>query len=156
YLDPGDLLRLARTSKDLRGMLMSKSSEAIWCAARANVEGLPPRPDDLNEPQYARLLYDAYCYICNHKGRCENVLWNFRARVCKNCVAVVYASPHRSYALSINPSISSLPLYDDEYLDKQPAEYRNSGILPSERVRVGNSQPLSYPDNLHIYLLIFN
>ncbi|KAJ3852827.1 hypothetical protein EV368DRAFT_82141 [Lentinula lateritia] len=116
YLDPGDLLRLARTSKDLRGMLMSKASEAICQrAARANVEGLPPCPDDLNEPQYARLLYDAYCYICNHKGRCENVLWTFRARVCKNCVAVV------------------LPLYDDKYLDKQPAEYRNSGILPSER-----------------------
>ncbi|KAJ4467879.1 hypothetical protein J3R30DRAFT_3306146, partial [Lentinula aciculospora] len=61
--DPDDLVRLARTSKDLRGILMSKSSEAIWRSARANVKGLPPRPDDLNEPQYAHLLYEAYCYV---------------------------------------------------------------------------------------------
>ncbi|KAJ3852826.1 hypothetical protein EV368DRAFT_82140 [Lentinula lateritia] len=121
HLDPGDLLRLARTSKDLRGLLMSKSSEAIWRVARANVEGLPPRPNDLNEPQYARLIYDAYCYVCNHKGRCENVLWRFRARVCKNCV------------------VTMLPLYNDDYLDKQPPEYRNSDILPSEVVWVGNT-----------------
>ncbi|KAJ4491659.1 hypothetical protein C8R41DRAFT_920279 [Lentinula lateritia] len=119
HLDPGDLLRLARTSKDLRGLLMSKSLEAIWRVARANVEGLPPRPNDLNEPQYARLIYDAYCYVCNHKGRCENVLWRFRARVCKNCVITV------------------LPLYNDDYLDKQPPEYRNSDILPSEVVWFG-------------------
>ncbi|KAH7875838.1 uncharacterized protein C8R40DRAFT_162368 [Lentinula edodes] len=121
HLDPGDLLRLARTSKDLRGLLMSKSLEAIWRVARANVKGLPPRPNDLNEPQYARLIYDAYCYVCNHKGRCENVLWRFRARVCKNCVITV------------------LPLYNDEYLNKQPPEYRNSDILPSEVVWVGNT-----------------
>ncbi|KIK63481.1 hypothetical protein GYMLUDRAFT_119253, partial [Collybiopsis luxurians FD-317 M1] len=86
YLEPGDLLRLARTSKDLRGILMSKSSEDIWRTARGNVKGLPPRPEDLNEPQYARLLEDAYCYTCQHKGRCDNVLWKFRARVCKSCV----------------------------------------------------------------------
>ncbi|KAE9395804.1 hypothetical protein BT96DRAFT_942121 [Gymnopus androsaceus JB14] len=47
YLSPGDLLQLARSSKDLRGILMSKSSEFIWRIARENVRGFPPRPGDL-------------------------------------------------------------------------------------------------------------
>ena len=63
YLAPGDLLRLARTSNDLRGILMSKSSEIIWRAARRNVEDLPPLPLDLNEPQYAHLLFESYCHV---------------------------------------------------------------------------------------------
>ncbi|KAE9411526.1 hypothetical protein BT96DRAFT_983257 [Gymnopus androsaceus JB14] len=55
YLGPGDLLRLARTSNDLRGILMSKSSGIIWRAARGNVEDLPPLPLDLNEPQFPNI-----------------------------------------------------------------------------------------------------
>ncbi|KIK59162.1 hypothetical protein GYMLUDRAFT_245584 [Collybiopsis luxurians FD-317 M1] len=50
HLDPGDLLCLARTTKDFRRFLMSKSSEGIWRTDRKGVEGLPYRPDDLNEP----------------------------------------------------------------------------------------------------------
>lgn len=42
---------------------MSKSSESIWRTARENVEGLPPRPNDLNEPQYAHLCYESYCHV---------------------------------------------------------------------------------------------
>ncbi|KAJ3763100.1 hypothetical protein EV360DRAFT_78690 [Lentinula raphanica] len=78
YLEPRDLLRLARTTKEFRGILMSKTSEGIWRIARGNVEGLPPRPDDLNEPQYANLLFEPYCHVCLNYGRCENVLWNFQ------------------------------------------------------------------------------
>ncbi|KAF9075689.1 hypothetical protein BDP27DRAFT_1314336 [Rhodocollybia butyracea] len=87
YLEPGDLLRLARTTKELRGILMSKTSESIWRTARENVEGLPPRPNDLNEPQYAHLCYESYCHVCNHRGRCDTVLWTFRMRACKACAA---------------------------------------------------------------------
>ncbi|KAE9389351.1 hypothetical protein BT96DRAFT_766429, partial [Gymnopus androsaceus JB14] len=58
HLEPGDLLQLARTSKDLRNVLMSKSSESIWRTARENIEpGLPRLPDDLSEPEYAHLLF---------------------------------------------------------------------------------------------------
>ncbi|KIK59027.1 hypothetical protein GYMLUDRAFT_245475 [Collybiopsis luxurians FD-317 M1] len=85
YLDPGDLLRLARTSKDLRGILMSKTSESIWRTARENVEGLPPCPPDLNEPQYAHLAFESYCHVCRHKGRCDNIFWTFRMRYCNIC-----------------------------------------------------------------------
>ncbi|KIK59089.1 hypothetical protein GYMLUDRAFT_44820 [Collybiopsis luxurians FD-317 M1] len=86
YLDPGDLLRLARTTKDLRGILMSKSSKNIWRTARKSVEGLPSLPDDLNEPQYAHLLYESYCHVCGHKP-CNNVYWSFRMRCCKSCAS---------------------------------------------------------------------
>ncbi|KAJ3770337.1 hypothetical protein FB446DRAFT_790599 [Lentinula raphanica] len=86
YLEPRDLLRLARTTKDLRGMLMTKSSVNIWRSALENVEGLPPCPPDLNEPQYANLLFEPHCHICMHSGRCDNILWNFRMRACQKCV----------------------------------------------------------------------
>ncbi|KAE9396281.1 hypothetical protein BT96DRAFT_996887 [Gymnopus androsaceus JB14] len=116
YLEPGDLIRLARTSRDLRGILMSKSSESIWRTARENVEGLPPLPLDLNEPQYAHLLYEAYCHLCNHKGRCETVLWSFRMRCCKNC------------------AIEFPDSYDWQYRKDLPAELKLSDVLPEERI----------------------
>ncbi|KAF9072122.1 hypothetical protein BDP27DRAFT_441731 [Rhodocollybia butyracea] len=120
-VEPGDLLCLSRTSKDLRTILMSRRYEYIWRSARENVDGLPPRPDDLNEPQYAHLLFDAYCYICKRKG-CENILWTFRARVCLKC---------------------STFLQDNvEYLSRQPAAYRDLGILPSEYVQIGGQRIL--------------
>ncbi|KAK7030878.1 hypothetical protein VNI00_013988 [Paramarasmius palmivorus] len=55
-LHPRDLLSLARTSKILRSILMSKSSKLIWRSARENVPDLPPIPPDLNEPQFACML----------------------------------------------------------------------------------------------------
>ncbi|KAF9071209.1 hypothetical protein BDP27DRAFT_1322535 [Rhodocollybia butyracea] len=111
YLEPGDLLRLARTSRDLRGILMSKTSENIWCTARRNVQDLPPRPKDLNEPQYAHLLFEAYCHLCDR--RCDNVLWNFRMRSCKKC-------------------LNNFPYNDDVFQQDQPHEYRAREVLPTE------------------------
>ncbi|KAF9065329.1 hypothetical protein BDP27DRAFT_1450236 [Rhodocollybia butyracea] len=73
YLEPGDLLRLARTSRDLRGILMSKTSESIWCTAHKNVEDLPPHPKDLNEPRYAHLLFEAYCHASWNRMEAELV-----------------------------------------------------------------------------------
>ncbi|KAF9065159.1 hypothetical protein BDP27DRAFT_1425096 [Rhodocollybia butyracea] len=112
--EPGDLLCLSRTSKQFRAILMSKRFEYIWRAARQNI-GLPPPPHDLNEPQFAHLVFDdVYCYICKRKGR-ENILWTFRARVCPKCAA------------------SALPDCDSSYWD-QPEEYCLLDILPSESV----------------------
>ncbi|KAJ4471887.1 hypothetical protein C8J55DRAFT_155516 [Lentinula edodes] len=115
HLDPGDLLHLARTSRDLRDILMSKSSEGIWRAARRNVEGLPPLPSDLNEPQYAHLLFEPYCHICRYPRRCDNVLWNFRMRACKKCVLATFPSPQ-----------------DPDYTKGQPRGWILGGILPIE------------------------
>jgi hypothetical protein len=59
-----DLLRLTRTTKILRSLLLQKSTRSIWKAALANIRGLPGIPDDLNEPAYASLLYDRFCHVC--------------------------------------------------------------------------------------------
>ena len=63
-MEPLDLLNLARTSKDFRHLLMSKSSAAFWKAARKNVDGLPDCPPFMSEPAYANLLFCAFCHVC--------------------------------------------------------------------------------------------
>ncbi|KAF9070281.1 hypothetical protein BDP27DRAFT_1263940 [Rhodocollybia butyracea] len=118
HLGPRDLLHLARTSKDLRAMLITKKAEGIWRAARKTIVGLPPLPSDLNEPEYARLMFDPYCHACKvPKGRCENIFWEFRMRLCKKCEA-------------------KLPEYNEEYLSQQPREFRYPQVLPSVYVEV--------------------
>ncbi|KAI0270431.1 hypothetical protein BC834DRAFT_513846 [Gloeopeniophorella convolvens] len=58
-IQPADLLSLARTSKDLRGVLMSRKSTSIWMAARRNadVAAVPDPPEWLSEPAWAHLLF---------------------------------------------------------------------------------------------------
>ncbi|KAJ4477763.1 hypothetical protein C8J55DRAFT_88025 [Lentinula edodes] len=114
YLEPRDLLRLARTSLDLRHILMSRTSESIWRAARENVEGLPPCPADLNEPQYAHIFFEPFCHVCGR--RVEGILWSFRARYCKDC------------------ALGSLSICTAEFLAQQPEEFRSASckILPRE------------------------
>ncbi|KAJ3752289.1 hypothetical protein EV360DRAFT_88894 [Lentinula raphanica] len=85
-LDPRDLLSLSRTSKRLRYLLMRRSAEIIWRTARLNFEGgLPDLPPGLNELQYAHLIFDVYCHICNKPSHCDNVLWILRVRCCRSC-----------------------------------------------------------------------
>ncbi|KAJ3966013.1 hypothetical protein EV361DRAFT_954471 [Lentinula raphanica] len=88
YLDPRDLLTLSRTCKLLRGHLLRKSeSVRIWRIALLNVEGsLPSLPKDLNEPQYACLMFDLDCHLCNKSSKGNIVLWKFRLRCCPDCV----------------------------------------------------------------------
>ncbi|KAL0061133.1 hypothetical protein AAF712_012053 [Marasmius tenuissimus] len=63
FLTPQDLLSLARTSRDLRNLLLSRSTILVWKAARSNVEDLPNIPDDMSEPAYAHLCFDAQCHV---------------------------------------------------------------------------------------------
>ncbi|KAF9067605.1 hypothetical protein BDP27DRAFT_1422767 [Rhodocollybia butyracea] len=120
YLEPDDLLRLARTTKDLRCILMTKSSASIWRAARENVKGLPIRPDDLNEPQYAHLCYESYCDASVSKHHIRLIASN---TACLDCIA-------------------KMPLYngvgtgaaDQEYATYLHNDYRDGDILPKEKV----------------------
>ncbi|KAF9070945.1 hypothetical protein BDP27DRAFT_1219832 [Rhodocollybia butyracea] len=74
YLHPLDLLRLSRATKELRCILINKSSEHVWRTARQNVAGLPPLPHDLNEPQYAHLMFEPNCdvryWLCSQVDSC--------------------------------------------------------------------------------------
>lgn len=67
---PLDLLRLARTTKAFRALLMSRSSIVIWRSARQlssdiQVIGMPECPPFLSEPAYANLAFDSYCHVCH-------------------------------------------------------------------------------------------
>ncbi|KAF9468003.1 hypothetical protein BDZ94DRAFT_1133081, partial [Collybia nuda] len=63
HLHPLDVLHLARTSRGLRTILMSRSSLSVWVSAFSNVRGLPFCPSDMSEPQYANLAFDEHCHV---------------------------------------------------------------------------------------------
>ncbi|ESK90995.1 hypothetical protein Moror_16393 [Moniliophthora roreri MCA 2997] len=83
YLQIQDLLHLTRTSKELRGMFLSRSCLQIWRAAIKNSD-LPPSPEDMCEPEYASLAFDSRCAVCGY-GPCENIAWECRIRCHKTC-----------------------------------------------------------------------
>ena len=68
-LQPMDLLNLARTSKTLRQVLMSRNSMSVWIAARRNagVTVVPEPPEDMSEPAWAQLLFGPP--ICSVRSR---------------------------------------------------------------------------------------
>ncbi|KAJ3716991.1 hypothetical protein C8R42DRAFT_724633 [Lentinula raphanica] len=128
-LDPRDLLSLSRTSKRLRYLLMSRSSELIWRAARLNFEGgLPPLPPGLNEPQFAHLLFDLYCHVCNKPSHCDNVLWTLRVRCCRGCEKGFPRWTSRLH-ISLGPFV-------------------HFNIIPKERIIVENFERIIYDQDV--------
>ncbi|KAK1219533.1 hypothetical protein PQX77_017721 [Marasmius sp. AFHP31] len=147
HLYPLDILHLARTSKDLRGILMSRSSSHIWKAARENADrtipGLPPLPADLSEPQYASLAFDPTCQVC-FRGPCENVVWECHFRCHKNCASkVFYSLDELSKLKTWNKDVEAMmqrgieggfiPRYEDRKLFGDEAVYLPS-IIKSLRL----------------------
>ncbi|KAJ7070706.1 hypothetical protein C8F01DRAFT_391282 [Mycena amicta] len=83
HLQPFDLLRLSRLSKEFRALLMSKSSITVWRSCIDNA-GLPlPPPDTMNEPQLVRLAFDNVCQTCDAIAR--KVDWPLLKRLCSRC-----------------------------------------------------------------------
>ena len=58
-----DLLRLARTSKDLRRLLMNRNSAHIWKTVIQDMEDIPDCPNDMSPPAYVHLLYHSMCHV---------------------------------------------------------------------------------------------
>ncbi|KAJ7786579.1 hypothetical protein B0H16DRAFT_1876573 [Mycena metata] len=84
-LSPKDLINLARTTKEIRGILMNRSNAFIWKDSRSRVEGLPELPPDLKEPGYASLAFDGHCHKCLTTP-VQTVIWIARMRLCKKCL----------------------------------------------------------------------
>ncbi|EUC59831.1 hypothetical protein RSOL_325090 [Rhizoctonia solani AG-3 Rhs1AP] len=84
YLLPVDIISLSRSNKFFRNMLMHRSSIHIWHETMRNVEGLPPCPPNLSEPQYLTLLFVKTCSKCGKaaRGKLEGEL---RMRLCGTC-----------------------------------------------------------------------
>ncbi|KAJ3886700.1 hypothetical protein GG344DRAFT_81454 [Lentinula edodes] len=136
YLEPNDLINLARTTRDLRGILMSKSSELIWRTARSNLDGLPPLPKDLSEPQYADLLFCTHCYINTRSFAQRREPVNLHSGLSERDVAE-HAQFKRECSefhvqIAITDSVESR--FPQLYSLKrtQPRDYRDANILPRE------------------------
>ncbi|KAI1795932.1 hypothetical protein LXA43DRAFT_970337 [Ganoderma leucocontextum] len=84
FMHPRDLLSLARTTRDFRTFLFSRSSAPFWKSARKNAEGLPDCPQYLSEPAYANLMFFAHCHNCL-RSNIQNILFEFSARYCRDC-----------------------------------------------------------------------
>ncbi|KAG8682137.1 hypothetical protein FRC08_015166, partial [Ceratobasidium sp. 394] len=84
HLNPIDLVFLARANKFFRQMLLNRSFIHVWRCAEANVEGLPPCPEGLCEPQYAALVFTKYCSMCGDQALrpMDPIL---QARLCVRC-----------------------------------------------------------------------
>ncbi|KAI0631516.1 hypothetical protein C8Q77DRAFT_1127302 [Trametes polyzona] len=83
-LHPRDLLQLARSSKHIRSIILSRKNRSVWRASLQRFRGLPPVPDDMCEPSYAALLFDCLCFTCG----VPRVAWHdyaIRLRLCKSC-----------------------------------------------------------------------
>ena len=61
YLHPKDLLQLSRLSKQFRSMFASRSAIFVWQNAYRNIRTTCYK--DLNEIQFASLLYDKSCMV---------------------------------------------------------------------------------------------
>ncbi|KAK0486349.1 hypothetical protein IW261DRAFT_1455036 [Armillaria novae-zelandiae] len=105
-LDPLDLLRLSRTTKGFRALLLQRSSTFVWKRARQNTEGLPPLPEDLSEPKFAHLAFDGHCDNCLRYT--PYVQWEPRTKFCRKCLtnSTLYTNG------APEPVASFVPSYD--------------------------------------------
>ncbi|KAG7088864.1 hypothetical protein E1B28_012818 [Marasmius oreades] len=92
YLDPIDILRLSRTSKGLRRILLCRSSMSVWKAARRNLKVPDPIPS-MSEPKFANFLFDPRCHFCL-TATVHNIAWWAKLRCCKACLPIYFASAY--------------------------------------------------------------
>ncbi|KAG8908985.1 hypothetical protein FRB99_000088 [Tulasnella sp. 403] len=79
----GDLRNLCLINRRFRHVLTSKTCRRYWQASLTKIEDLPACPPDLNEMQYANLLYGTDCYKCSKAG--SKFHFFFRVRYCTAC-----------------------------------------------------------------------
>ncbi|KAH9855825.1 hypothetical protein C2E23DRAFT_552119 [Lenzites betulinus] len=86
HLHPLDILRLSRTSKEFRTMLLSRTSRHVWAAARETVvPPLPACPAHLSEPKYATIVFENLCMACGAGRSIANVDYAIPVRLCVAC-----------------------------------------------------------------------
>ncbi|KAF8162825.1 hypothetical protein B0H34DRAFT_296399 [Crassisporium funariophilum] len=90
-LEPLSILHLARTTKPLRRLLMSRSSITIWKRAKEAYPGIPKCPEGMSEPQYAYLAFDMTCHGCGQINA-TTTFWSAGLRACFTCRRTMWAS----------------------------------------------------------------
>lgn len=127
FLSPQDVLQLARSSKDLRSIFMSRSSMPIWKAARRTVE-CPSPITGFSEPAWANLMFMNTCHYC-WKSVIRQIDFVFRTRICSKCVSK-HVVTHPEIAASEDQLILITTL-----LPTKTVPSRRSGCLPLQYLR---------------------
>ncbi|VDC07700.1 unnamed protein product [Peniophora sp. CBMAI 1063] len=86
-LDPSDLIRIARTTKAFRRLLLAGNQFShLWRASWSRTEGYPPCPEDYPLLKWLQLLFGGpYCQVCAAPS-VQRIFFSIRARMCKNCL----------------------------------------------------------------------
>ncbi|KAJ7603754.1 hypothetical protein DFH06DRAFT_1392645, partial [Mycena polygramma] len=126
HLNPMDLLNLARTTKEIRGILMTRSNAFIWKESRTQFEGLPDLPRDLCEPQYANLCFDIHCHKCLHLA--QTIIWTARTRMCKKCIQEKWDF-FRRFCRRRHNTTQLFSIDVAEKLYNECAKFRTGGVL---------------------------
>ncbi|KAF8980247.1 hypothetical protein BDQ17DRAFT_1263940, partial [Cyathus striatus] len=83
-LDPLDLVRLTRTTKILRRVLLERSAVGVWKQARGNLINFPKCPKDMSEQAFVCLILESHCQRC--LSRTSHRCYEFRLRLCTKCI----------------------------------------------------------------------
>ncbi|KAF6740994.1 hypothetical protein DFP72DRAFT_791022, partial [Ephemerocybe angulata] len=62
HLPPRDVLHVARTNRDVRHIVLSRTSKGMWKTCLKE-SGTPEPPEDFSAPRWAALLYDTECNV---------------------------------------------------------------------------------------------
>ena len=82
-----DLLRVIRTSKSFRKLLLNRNASTVWIAARERAfPNYPEPPDEVSEPFWANLVFgETICEKCGAKN-VRKVIFEWRCRLCTSCL----------------------------------------------------------------------
>ncbi|KAF9479910.1 hypothetical protein BDN70DRAFT_878205 [Pholiota conissans] len=83
FLTPKDLLTMAKVNKLFRKTLLSPQATTVWKSSRERSGG-PRCPSDINELDWAILLFGDACQSCG-TPRIRKVDFHLRCRVCARC-----------------------------------------------------------------------
>ncbi|PPQ99540.1 hypothetical protein CVT24_005330 [Panaeolus cyanescens] len=106
HLHPYDLLKLARTTKDYRKLLLDRHSVTLWKAACQNLDGLPEPFEGMCLPAWVNLLFYPHCHYCSRVA--HTIEWTFQIRICSHCTPN-YLGKTRAYYYMVPSKLSNLP-----------------------------------------------
>ncbi|KIY64948.1 hypothetical protein CYLTODRAFT_445663 [Cylindrobasidium torrendii FP15055 ss-10] len=90
---PLDLLHLARVSKDLRAVFMTKTTKYVWTAARQKVVDMPAPWGKTSEPEWIHTCFVRICNFCWVKS-VRQPTFELNTRLCPSCKDV-HAHTHK-------------------------------------------------------------
>ena len=87
HLLPLDILRVTRTSKSFRKLLLDRKASTVWIAARERAfPNYPGPPDGISEPFWANLVFgETVCEKCGN-NKIRKVTFEWRCRLCVPCL----------------------------------------------------------------------